>query len=310
LSRVFEKWKKDTIVTERFHRPIGLYEKAMPPMSWDARFQTMRQVGYDCFELSLDTLRVERLDWEPAKIRALHRCARENALQIFSMNLSAHRHFPLGSSDTTIESKANDIMKKAVDFSYEAGIRVVQLAGYDVFTEEPSTEATRARFVKNLRHGVEYAAGAGVMLAIEPVDLRFITSCAQAMEYVNLMKSPWLQVYSDMANTAASGHDVVADLECARNHLVAMHVKDGRDGVMRNVPFGEGIVDFEAVFRKLNAMEFKGPYIIEMWGEDDPAYERNIRNALEFTKKHLEMAEDFSLWSDTETRGHEICRSK
>lgn len=272
------------------HKPIGLYEKAMPPMPWEQRFTLMRQIGYDYFELSLDNNRIERLDWPAQKIRNLHHCARENGLKIFSMNLSAHRHFPLGSSDAKIALQANDIMKKAIDFSWEAGIRVVQLAGYDVYTEEISTAETKQRFIQGIAQGLEYAAQAGVMLAIEPVDLEFITSCAHAMEYIELFSSPWLQIYPDMGNTVAAGHNVVSDLLLARNHIVAMHVKDSKERIVRDIPFGEGIVPFDAVFKQLDALGFQGPYIIEMWGENDPHYERNIRFALEFTKKHLNLA--------------------
>ncbi|MCL2588846.1 MAG: L-ribulose-5-phosphate 3-epimerase [Oscillospiraceae bacterium] len=282
--------EKEAIVTKTLHRPIGLYEKAMPDMPWGTRFQLMRKIGYDYFELSLDDLRVERLDWNPREIQALHTCASDNGLKMFSMNLSAHRHFPLGSSEARVERMANEIMKKAIDFAYESSIRVIQLAGYDVFTKEPSTPATKERFIKNLRCGVDYAAKAGVMLAIEPVDLNFITNCEHAMEYVNLIQSPWLQVYADFGNVTACGHDMIADLECAKNHLVAIHVKDGKDGDMRTVPLGEGEVDFIAAFRKLNEIEFNGPYIIEMWGEDDPNHEFHAQKALAFTKKHLDLA--------------------
>lgn len=277
---------------QTLHNPIGLYEKAMPPMPWDVRFKTMNQVGYDCFELSIDNLRIERLDWKSERVNEIRQCAGENGLRLFSMNLSAHRHFPLGSTNAAISSKAVDIMKKAVDFSYEIGIRVIQLAGYDVYTEEASTQKTKELFIRNLRQGVEYASEAGVMLALEPVDLDFITKCEHAMEYVDLISSAWLQVYPDMANIAAAGHDVVSDLFYAYGHMVAVHVKDGTDRVVRGVPLGEGIVPFEAVFKYLNTIHFKGPYIIEMWGENDHDYEHNIRCALAFTRRHLDIAKN------------------
>ncbi len=34
-------------------------------------------------------------------------------------------------------------------------------------------------------------------------------------------------------------------------HIVAVHVKDTKPGVFKNVPFGEGVVDFERCFETL-----------------------------------------------------------
>lgn len=280
---------------KNFGETIGLYEKAMPKMAWDSRFKVMSKLGYDCFELSVDNLRMDRLDWKPAEILELRERADEYDIRLFSMNLSAHRHFPLGSTNVATSAGAVDILKKAVDFCYVSGIRVIQLAGYDVYTEETSTTKTKELFIHNLAHCVEYAEQVGVMLAIEPVDLDFITKCEDAMEYVNMISSPWLKIYPDMANIAAAGHDVISDLQCAEGHMVAIHVKDGRERVVRGVPFGQGIVEFEKVFEKLNTMNFKGPYIVEMWGEDDPVYEESVKFALEFTKKHIAVASSKAL---------------
>ena len=58
----------------------------------------------------------------------------------------------------------------------------------------------------------------------------------------------------------------------AGEHLVAVHIKDGRLGEIRRVPFGQGLVDFRAVFSTLQELDFGGPLVVEMWneGEEDP----------------------------------------
>ena len=48
---------------------------------------------------------------------------------------------------------------------------------------------------------------------------------------------------------------------------MGVHLKDTRIREFRRVPFGEGIVDFDAAFRTLKQMQFTGPFMVEMWNE-------------------------------------------
>ena len=60
-------------------------------------------------------------------------------------------------------------MKQCIELAQDLGVRVIQLAGYDVYYEEKSPE-TRARFLKNLRQACDWAEQTQVMLAIEIMD--------------------------------------------------------------------------------------------------------------------------------------------
>lgn len=66
-------------------------------------------------------------------------------------------------------------MKQCIELAQDLGVRVIQLAGYDVYYEEKSPE-TRERFIKNLRKACDWAEQAQVMLAIEIMDDPFINS--------------------------------------------------------------------------------------------------------------------------------------
>ncbi len=66
------------------------------------------------------------------------------------MCLSAHRRFPLGSEDDTVRAQGLEIMRKAIRFAQDVGIRVIQLAGYDVYYQEANDE-TRRRFRDGLK---------------------------------------------------------------------------------------------------------------------------------------------------------------
>ncbi|HDS6879394.1 TPA: L-ribulose-5-phosphate 3-epimerase UlaE, partial [Escherichia coli] len=70
----------------------------------------------------------------------------------------------------------------------------------------------------------------------------------------------------------------------------AVHVKDTKPGVFKNVPFGEGVVDFERCFETLKQSGYCGPYLIEMWSEtaEDPAAE--VAKARDWVKARMAKA--------------------
>ena len=96
------------------------------------------------------------------------------------------------------------------------------------------------------------------------------------MEYANIIKSPWLKVYPDVGNlTAWPENDTLKELELGikNGEITGIHLKDTLavtdtfEGKFKEVPFGEGCVDFPKVFKKLKELNYKGPFLIEMWTE-------------------------------------------
>ena len=84
--------------------------------------------------------------------------------------------------------------------------------------------------------------------------------------------------------------DVQMELQAGIGHIVAVHVKDTRPGVFKNVPFGTGVVEFERCFETLKQTGYCGPYLIEMWSEtsDDPAAE--VANARDWVRERMARA--------------------
>ena len=117
------------------------------------------------------------------------------------------------------------------------------------------------------RQAAEWAAQAGVMLALENVDVPLTESLSRCMALVRQVNSLWFQAYPDMANVAAAGYDPVVELAHCAGHIVAIHVKDSLPRTIRRVPFGAGIVPFAPVFRTLAGQGYRGPLVVEMWAD-------------------------------------------
>ena len=255
---------------------IGLYEKAMPTsLTWREKLAFARDSGYDFVEISIDEKdeKLARLDWTAQERRELVDAMQEVGLPIRSMCLSGHRKYPLGSADPAVRERGMEIMEKAVALADDLGVRIIQLAGYDVYYEG-STAETKALFLENLRKAAEMAAVKGILLGFETMETDFMNTVWKSMFYVNAVGSPYLGVYPDsgnLTNAALTGKaSVLEDLKSGRGHIVAMHLKETVPGVFREVPFLTGHVDFEKIIRTAWELGVRR-YVTEMWytGNDD-----------------------------------------
>jgi len=255
--------------------PIGIYEKALPRnMSWVERFQAARKSGYDFLELSVDETpeRMARLDWSLAERLEFFRSSRESGVPVPSMCLSGHRKFPFGSADPDIRAKAADFMEKAIVFASDTGIRVIQLAGYDVYYE-PTTRESSERYCEGMERALLLAARHQVMLALETMDTTFLNSISKYLVLKERLASPWFTVYPDLGNLSAWGNDIARELALGIDHIVGIHIKETKPvspdfpGGFRDIPFGAGSVDFVHCFKTLHDLDYAGPFLVEMWTE-------------------------------------------
>jgi L-ribulose-5-phosphate 3-epimerase len=263
---------------------IGLYEKAMPgTLTWPEKLAFAGQAGFDYVEISIDETdaKLSRLDMDAAQRTQLIDEMRTAGVPIRSMCLSGHRKYPLGSLNTETRARGMEIMEKAIQLAADLGIRTIQLAGYDVYYE-PGSEQTRALFAQNLQKSVDMAAAAGVILAFETMETAFMNTVTKAMDHVERVNSPYLQVYPDIGNITnaakSDGSDVLEDLERGRGHLAAMHLKETVPGVFREVPFGTGHVDFDAAIAKAWALGVRR-YVTEMWYTGSDTWQEDVRDA-------------------------------
>lgn len=264
---------------------IGLYEKAMPGrLSWSEKMRAAKKAGYDFIEISIDETdsKLERLEMTRSEREELVGLMYETGIPIRTMCLSGHRRYPIGSSDPHTRRRGMDIMEKALELADDLGIRIIQLAGYDVYYEE-STDDTRASFLENLKIAAEMAASRGIPMGFETMETEFMNTVGKAMYYVNKVDSVYLNVYPDLGNitnaAVAYGTSVTDDLETGRGRLVALHLKETVPGKFREISFGTGHVDFEGGIRKAWELGVRR-YVTEFWYTGNPEWERDMYSAV------------------------------
>ncbi|MDG2918125.1 L-ribulose-5-phosphate 3-epimerase [Bisgaard Taxon 10/6] len=262
---------------------LGIYEKALPKgISWQDRLSIAKACGFDFVEISIDETddRLARLDWTAEQRIELVSAIIKTGVTIPSMCLSGHRRFPFGSHDEATRQKAYEIMEKGIRLAVDLGIRTIQLAGYDVYYEEQD-EGTLQRFREGMEWATALAAANEVTLAVEIMDTEFMSSISRWKKWDEIIKSPWFTVYPDVGNLSAWNDNVEEELTLGIDKISKIHLKDTYKvtetckGQFRDVPFGEGCVDFVNVFRILQKLNYRGAFLIEMWTEksDEPIAE-------------------------------------
>ncbi len=272
---------------------LGLYEKAMPStLSWKEKMLAAKKAGYDFIEISIDETddKLARLEMTRKERAELLDLMEETGMPIRTMCLSGHRKYPLGSMDENTRNRGMEIMEKALELAEDIGVRIIQLAGYDVYYEE-GNEQTKKLFSENLKKATEMAAKKGILLGFETMETEFMNTVQKSMEYVKMVDSVYLNVYPDLGNITNAaktyGKDVLDDLETGRGRLVAMHLKETVPNKFREIPFGTGHVDFEAGIKKAWDLGVRR-YVTEFWYTGNPEWEKDMDFAVSMMTKILD----------------------
>lgn len=249
---------------------LGVYEKAMPnTLSFEEKLRYAKEIGYDYLEISIDETpeKLSRLDWDKKTRDELVSTMKKVGLPIRSLCLSGQRKYPMGSENEEIRKQSMEIIEKAIILADDLGVRIIQLAGYDVYYEK-GNDTTRELFMKNLRKAVEIASKHGVILAFETMETSFMDTVKKAHEVVEKISSPFLQIYPDLGNIKNSSliynHDVIDDIKDGKNHIVAAHIKESIVGHYREIPFLTGHVNFKECLTQLWKQGVRR-YVTELW---------------------------------------------
>ena len=274
---------------------LSVYEKALPDfLNMEEKFANAKLYGFDAFELSIDESieRQRRLTWQTKDILNLQCLSAEYDMPIHTICLSAHRRYPMGSRDKEIRDKSIEIIKKAIELASKVGVRVIQVAGYDVYYEQ-SDRQTASHFLSGLQTAVNYAAQYGVILAFVTMETDFMDTVEKAMKFVELVNSPYLQIYPDIGNlsNAAIKYQgcVVSDIAKGKGHIVAAHLKETAPGIYRNMVCGSGSTAYIPCIRQL-WQEGVRKYTGEFWHLEGQDWRQNLQYASKFLREKIQIA--------------------
>ena len=248
---------------------IGLYEKAMPELSWSEKLAAAKEAGYDFVEISIDASedKIGRVYMPKEERRALVELLYESGMPLRTMNVSALTKYALGDEDDAIRARGLDIARHAIPLAADLGVRVVMFPGYDVYFGTSTPETVR-RFHEAMDELKLLAARYGTIIGFETMENEFMNTVEKGMRWVETLASPYVQLYPDIGNTTNAavlhGTDVLADLRLGRGHIAAFHLKETKPGVFREIPYGEGHVDFPGAIETVWALGVRR-FVTEFW---------------------------------------------
>lgn len=260
---------------------IGLYEKAVrDSLGWKEKLECAKECGYDYLEISIDASesKINRIYMNEDERFEIHKAMHEAQLPIRSMSVSALTKFALGDPDQTIRSRGVEILEKSIQLAADLGIRTVMVPGYDIYYGE-STLDTKRLFLENISKAAKQAASAGVLLGFETMENEFMNTVGKAMKYVNLVNSSYLKIYPDSGNITNAAvlhqHDVCEDLLLGKGNLIALHLKESKPGIFREVPFLTGHVEFERIIETVWSLGVRR-YVTELWDVGQDTWKEDI----------------------------------
>lgn len=274
---------------------LGIYEKAMPnSLSIEEKLSLAKKTGFDYMELSIDESleKLHRLDYNLNDLKNIRNSIIESGIYINSLCLSAHRKFPMGSHDENIRDLSLKILHRALDLSCILGIRIIQLAGYDVYYEK-GDETSREYFKQSLNYATSLASSKGIILAIETMETPFIDTVEKAMYYVRLINSPYLGVYPDIGNlTNASliyNNSITEDISIGKGHIFASHLKETKPGIYRDLNFGNGHTKYISCIRELYSQGVR-MFTGEFWNNDKDNSIEKLLYSCNFLREKIHQA--------------------
>lgn len=275
---------------------IGLYEKAMRnTLTWKEKLQCAKECGYDYLEISIDATeeKINRIYMDTEEKREIMEAIFDTGIPIGSMSVSALTKYALGDPDQAVRDRGMEIAEKSIQLSSALGVRTVMIPGYDIYYGE-STIETKRYFLENIRKIAEIAEREGILVGFETMENNFMNTTGKAVQYVNMVGSAYLKIYPDAGNitnaAVANRHDVCEDLSLGKGKLIALHLKETKPDVYREVPFLTGHVEFERIINTAWKLGVRR-YVTELWDVGQPQWKEDICFANRSMKRLLNAAQ-------------------
>lgn len=277
---------------------VGIYEKAIDKhYSFEQKIEIAKAAGFDFIELSVDESEefAAHLNWSNKQINLIKRKLDKEKFYINSMCLSLHRKYPFGSASAQTRQKALAIMEKALILAKKLGIRIIQLATYDVYYN-PWHEKAEEYFIQSLKKAAKLAQKYSITLAFETMDTPFASTISRCLYLIKKVSMPNLFVYPDLGNLNRFSNDVENEIKLGQDQIVAFHFKDTLENTFKNVDFGKGDVDFVRSLKAIKSIDYQGPFLIEMWyKEKDFDSSKTLEQNKEAQVKNILKAREFFL---------------
>jgi len=240
---------------------LGMLPKELPHAG---KFRLAKEVGFELMECPT-------IASEP-EAEEIKRASETTGVPIHSVMNMAHWQFPLSSADPQVVAKSVQGMETSLKNAHLWGADTVLLVPAVVNPQTSYADAWK-RSQEQIRKLIPLAEKLKVVIAVENVWNKFLTSPLEFAHYVDEFRSPWVKAYFDVGNVVLFGYpqDWIRTLG---KRIVKLHFKDfalRNEGGKRVADFGnlrEGDIDWKEVHRALAETGYQGAATLEVKGGD------------------------------------------
>ncbi len=231
--------------------PIGCFNRPWTKWSYDESLDGVKSAGYKLTGLLTRSKDDPFIGVEatPSYLSKLKEKIAERGLKANMASLRSRHNIP--AEDSILE------VRKQLDNAKTLGLEYVLSFGVD----RPDQYE---HFYKVMTDAAAYAQDRGLKLVLKPHG-GGSGAAEEILRCLGQVKHPNFKIWYDAGNIIHyTGKDPLAELEPIASHVTGFCAKDcarKQGDVM--IQFGEGKVDFKAVFAKLKTAGFNGPIMVE-----------------------------------------------
>lgn len=231
--------------------PVGCFNRPWAKWPFEQALKAIKSAGYKTTGL------LTRTKEEPFISAASTEQYLQNLKkQIAASGLSANMGALSSRHNIPLEDSIREV-RKQIDNAHFLSLKHVMSFGADNPEEF-------AHYFKVMNDAAAYAQDKGIKLVMKPHG-GISGSSGEILRAIKEVNHHNFSIWYDAGNIIYyTGKDPVAEIEPIAHHITGYCAKDC--GEMKGdvmIQFGEGKVDFVAVFKKLKATGFKGPVMVE-----------------------------------------------
>lgn len=239
----------------------GRYQ-AHPVGCWHEEFPVAQRLGLDCIEFILDFNDAEA---NPLLRRGgadeIAKVVDETGVVVRTICADYFMEAPLHARDSAVAEASMSVFKRLLSTSKQLGVSDIVLPCVD--QSSLNGEENAARLIAALRSVLGDLEASGINVSLE-TDL----APQPFAELLGALNSPRVTVNYDIGNSASLGFDPVEELSAYGARISDIHIKDRVRGG-GSVVLGQGNADFDRFFRTLQKFNYKGPFIMQAYRDDE-----------------------------------------
>ena len=253
--------------------------QAFPVGMWQDEFKVAKGCGLDLIEFILDFNDAEE---NPLlKLGGVGEIAKISKVTNVSVKTICADYFmeaPLHSTNNKVAEKSFKILERLLKTAKKLKITDIVIPCVDQSSLE--TKEAVDRFVEQITKIIPRIEKQDINLSLE-TDL----PPKPFVELLDRLNSKNITVNYDIGNSAALGFDSDEELEAYGDRITDIHIKDRVLGG-GPVVLGGGYADFLRFFKRLQKINYKGPFIMQAYRDDEGV--EIFKQQLAWIKPYLE----------------------